>query len=247
MAARDQAAAAGAPAPDAASPASLAHDLRGPLLTVRSYLELVAEEPPGALSAEVRDAVERAARAAAHAQSVLEATVLEAAVQAAGREEAAAAPSLVDLDAVVRAVVDAMEAEIAATSAQVEIATLPPVLGDAAPLSRVFSNLIENALRHGAGSGPPRVTVSATVDRGCCTVSVRDRGPGIAPGERERIFASGVRGASAAGTPGGGLGLATVRGLISRLGGRVWVDPEVTDGACVRISLPAPWPGLLPE
>lgn len=224
---------------DAASPAALAHDLRGPLLTVRSYLDLLAEEPPGALSSAARDAVERAGRAATHAQSVLEAAVREAAGRSAEHEEARAGSSLVDLDAVVRTVVEAMQAEIAATSAQVEIAPLPVLPGDAGSLSRVFSNLIENALKHGAGSTPPRVTVFAEAHDGMYHVTVRDRGPGIAPLDRERIFAPGARGAGAAGTPGGGLGLATVRDLVSRLGGRVWVDPEVTDGACIRVALPA--------
>ena len=62
---------------------------------------------------------------------------------------------------------------------------------------------------------------------------------GIAPEQHGRVFEEGARGDGARALPGAGLGLATVRSLVAAQDGRVWIDPAVTDGTCIRVSLPA--------
>ena len=66
---------------------------------------------------------------------------------------------------------------------------------------------------------------------------MRDWGIGIARREQERVFGLYER-ADDTTAPGSGIGLATVRRLVQEQGGRVWIDPLITDGTCVRLALP---------
>jgi signal transduction histidine kinase len=131
----------------------------------------------------------------------------------------------------------ALGAEITAAGASIDVETLPSVAGERQALYRVFANLIENALKY-CGTNAPRVVVSASGDNEHVTVSVRDWGLGIPPAERRRVFEPRVRGSSAAGRSGQGLGLATVRALVRAQGGDVSIAADVTEGTCVEVRLP---------
>ena len=99
-------------------------------------------------------------------------------------------------------------------------------------------NLIQNAIRHTPADGS--VVVRATrATEGAIDIEVADSGPGIAHGERDRIFEPFFQGGDrAARSDGGaGLGLAISRAIIQAHGGRIWLaDAEV--GTCVRFLLP---------
>ena len=136
-------------------------------------------------------------------------------------------------------VVASLEFELAATHATLEVGDMPRVYADGAALYRVFVNLLQNALKYGAPGRAPRIVVSASVAQGRCEVAVRDWGVGIVPEQRDRAFEAGVRGDGVEALPGAGLGLATVRSLVAAQNGRVWIDPAVTDGTCIRVSLRA--------
>jgi signal transduction histidine kinase len=103
----------------------------------------------------------------------------------------------------------------------VEVAYDEPmmIMGDAEELRRALWNLIDNAVRHAR----TRVEVAARVDHDQAVVSVSDDGPGIPPQDRERVFERFTRldGARERSSGGAGLGLAIVRELITRSGGTV--------------------------
>jgi two-component system sensor histidine kinase KdpD len=112
---------------------------------------------------------------------------------------------------------------------------LPLILADGAQLERAFANLLENAARY---SGDLPISVRARVSGGRLLVRVVDRGPGIAPADRERIFEPFVRGDGGSG--GSGLGLAIVRGFVEANGGHVHVESLPGQGASFVVSLPLP-------
>jgi two-component system sensor histidine kinase KdpD len=101
---------------------------------------------------------------------------------------------------------------------------------------RVLANLLENALRYSGTSQRVRVQVNQTSSE--VLIRVIDHGPGIAPGETERIFEPFQRGSCTAEVQGAGLGLAIARGFAEANGGRVWAESFVGQGATFVFALP---------
>jgi two-component system sensor histidine kinase KdpD len=119
---------------------------------------------------------------------------------------------------------------------------LPSVMADPALLERVIANLTANALRYSPSASPPQLTACARGDR--VELRVADRGPGVLPADRERIFEPFRRLGNPDSPTGVGLGLTLCRGLTEAMHGTV--EPEETPGGglTMAISLPAvPGPG----
>jgi two-component system sensor histidine kinase KdpD len=104
---------------------------------------------------------------------------------------------------------------------------------DAAQLERVLVNLLENALKFSQS-----VEVGVAESNGEVVVRVADRGPGVAAGERERIFEPFTRGSRENGSRGAGLGLAIARGFVDVNGGRLWLEPDAGHGATFAVGFP---------
>lgn len=104
---------------------------------------------------------------------------------------------------------------------------------------QVLINLLDNAFRFSPPGAP--VVVTSDVLDGEAVVRIKDRGPGIPPEDRERLFEKFTR-SRAEGMEGGlGLGLYIVRTYVEAHGGRVWVEDEEGMGAVVAFSLPLRW------
>ena len=114
---------------------------------------------------------------------------------------------------------------------------LPPVQVDYLYIDQVLTNLLENAVRYTPPGSP--IDICAEVKDGQVLVSVADRGPGIPPEQRERIFDKFYRVLThQRDTRGSGLGLAVCRGLVEAHGGRIWVESRMGGGALFRFTLP---------
>jgi two-component system, OmpR family, sensor kinase len=115
------------------------------------------------------------------------------------------------------------------------------VNGVADDLHRLAGNLVENALIHTPPGTP--VTVSVRQEGGNAVLEVADRGPGVPPDMRERVFERFARGAGDAAPSGGsGLGLAIVRAVTTSHGGTVEVRDAEGGGARFVVTLPAEAP-----
>jgi two-component system sensor histidine kinase KdpD len=114
-------------------------------------------------------------------------------------------------------------------------ADLPLVRADAAQLERVFSNLIENAVKFSPPQSPVRI--SAGVGSGRVTVRVTDHGRGIPSQHRSRVFEPFFRGRGDAGT-GSGLGLAICRGFVEANGGQIVLQTGANRGTSFIVSFP---------
>ncbi len=112
---------------------------------------------------------------------------------------------------------------------------LPPVDVDAARIEVVLRNLLENAFKYTPEALPVRIT--AALRDGMVEVRVEDRGPGIPPEHRERVFERFYRvpGQRASGA---GLGLAICKGFVEAHGGRIWVEDNPEGGAVFAFTLP---------
>src|SRR5829696_7205131 len=138
-------------------------------------------------------------------------------------------------------VVPAVLAGLGARAQKVEVdvpETLPPVRADPALLERVVANLVDNALAHAPDATPVRVEAGEV--GGKVLIRVIDRGPGIPPSDRDRVFEPFQRlGDAPSHGAGVGLGLAVARGFTRAMGGELILDDTPGGGATMIIQLEA--------
>ena len=113
---------------------------------------------------------------------------------------------------------------------------LPEVWADPDRLDQIMANLMENAVRHGAGTVTLSVDPTGPEDEESIAVTISDKGDGISPEHYPMIFTRFWHGASRGGT---GLGLYVVRGLVEAHGGKISVGRASAGGAQFRFTLPA--------
>jgi signal transduction histidine kinase len=121
------------------------------------------------------------------------------------------------------------------------VGQLPEVAADPALLRLALNNLLSNALKFTAGRSPARIDISAHSDEmaGEVIISVRDNGVGFEPAHAHRLFGVFQRLHTDAEFPGSGIGLANVRRIVARHGGRTWAEGAPNAGATFYIALPA--------
>ena len=132
---------------------------------------------------------------------------------------------------------DNLRSEIASSGAEINHGPLPELQIADQPLCRLFQNLLSNALKYRKPNLPPVVEVSAARDHASWRICVRDNGIGIEPQYFERIFIplQRLHGQEIAGS---GIGLATCKKIVTRAGGRIWVESEPGAGSSFYFVLP---------
>jgi two-component system OmpR family sensor kinase len=111
-----------------------------------------------------------------------------------------------------------------------------PMVGDAKLLFQVVSNLLSNAIKYSPGGGAIEVEGRSSADE--IIVAVADRGIGIPPSDRDRLFERYHRGSNVSGIVGTGVGLYLVKIALELHHGRVEVDSKEGEGSCFTIRLP---------
>ena len=131
--------------------------------------------------------------------------------------------------------IQALELRIAEADATVSYDDLPAVQADRSQLSELFQNLIENAINH----GPDGISVEIDAEHrnGEVVFSVSDDGPGIPESQQGGIFELFKRGDREGN--GIGMGLAICDRIVSRHGGRMWVESAECEGATFYWTMPA--------
>ncbi|HSS35821.1 MAG TPA: HAMP domain-containing sensor histidine kinase [Patescibacteria group bacterium] len=211
--------------------ADASHEMRTPLAAIRSTAESALAEPvdPSGQTSALRTILGASERLTELTDDLLILARSE-------RGTLERHPERFDLSVVTAEVVEAQRTSGGAADAiALNMATDLGVEADEDDVRRILANLLDNALRYGAG-GPVRVRTLA-VD-GQAVVEIADRGPGIAAADLDRIFDPFYRvRADATAPPGTGLGLAIAADLARRNGGRLTVDSRPGDGAAFRLSL----------
>ena len=212
----------------------VAHELRTPITLISGQAQSLLRQ---ALPAPQRQALEAIASEARHMGSLVR-DLLDLARQDSGRLQLLREP--IDPEAVILDTFDRLRplAPERLQLAPASAAPPPPVQGDRERLVQCLTALVDNALAY-APTGPVELALSHGPD--AVTWHVRDRGPGVAAEERERIFERFARGSAAAQAPehrGSGLGLALVALLMQAMGGRVSVSNRPDGGADFQLQLP---------
>ena len=212
--------------------ADASHELRTPLSIIKANTSLALEHPwPEDRYREFLAAIDTAA---GRQSRIVEELLFLARADAGGLARDVGPVCLIE------ALEEAAEAVSRPDGPCIRLESIDPALmvpGSGSELTRLFTNLLENAVRHTPPEGT--VTVSAMVDAMSVTVTVTDTGEGIAPEHLphlgERFYR--VDAARSAGTGGTGLGLAICRSITEAHGGRMTIESKVGEGTAVRIRL----------
>jgi signal transduction histidine kinase len=217
-----------------------AHELRTPLSAILGYVEMLLDGDLGHLTRQQRESLEIVERSAnrlmAITRNLLDLTRIEAGTILLSLRS-------VDLGALLRAVVEEYEPELAARDHRVNLELprdLPPALCDEGRAARIVGNLLSNAAKYTLPGGIISVRLGRDEQEGFLRVSVSDEGPGISLEDQEQLFTRFYRGESArqSGEPGTGLGLSIARSLIELHGGRIWLESQPGAGSTFIVTLP---------
>ncbi len=216
--------------------ADASHELRTPLSIIRTSAELLRDEV-GARE-EARELVENIVSESRRMTALVE-DLLTLARADSGELELEIAPT--DLARLAREAVDRIGPLAREKGVAVE-AFLPsslPLAGDSRRLEQLLLILLDNAVKYTPRGG--RVTVNGEKKNHRVEIRVRDTGPGIPPGEREKVFERFYRGDKARSRRegGAGLGLAIARWIVEAHRGHIRLESEPGKGTLVVVSLPA--------
>ncbi len=213
----------------------ISHELKTPLTTIREGSELLAEEIPGQLTSQQREVVDLMQENSLQLQKLIEDLLT---YNAATRNAVLNLQSL-RFDVLVNEVIAEYKLSLMARRLwfEVELAEVS-VVADIAKLRTIIDNLLSNAVKFSPNKG--RIKISLSSEAGYAVLDVQDQGPGIAPGQQEKIFEAFYQGTTSytSHVHGTGLGLSIVWEYLHAHGGMIEVIDEGLPGAHMRIQLP---------
>jgi two-component system sensor histidine kinase/response regulator len=212
---------------------SVAHDLRSPLCHIKGFAQILTMDAGPALTMDQKRLLVRITDAAARMDKLVEGLLAFARL---GRAAIQRAP--VNLDQLVHATLERLQPEFAQRQVEWHIDPLPEVEGDATLLAQVFENLLSNALKYSRGRSPARITIRAVYGPDELTVSIADNGVGFDMQYADHLFGVFQRMHTSQQFEGTGIGLANVRQIVERHGGRTWAHAAPDEGAVFYFSLP---------
>lgn len=208
------------------------HDLKSPLISAASALKLINRRLKSGQLDEVDGLISDASNKLARMQDLVNDLLI---FSRAGTHEVRFEDT--DSAQALKHALDDLGGPIRESGAVVTHGELPRVTADPVQLGQLFQNLISNAIKF-RGSGEILVHVEARRGAGGYIFSVRDNGIGIPAEESEKVFEMFYR-LEKDKYPGTGIGLATCKKIVERLGGRIWVESVPGRGSTFFFSVPA--------
>jgi signal transduction histidine kinase len=213
---------------------SVSHDLRAPLRAINGFALMLEEDYVTNLDAEGRRYLavirENTDRMGALVDDLL-------AFSRLGRQ--AVSKTEVNVDALVRDVVEEALRFHKGTVPQIHIESLPSANADQGLVRQVWVNLISNALKYGSKVAEPVITVTGQRSAQETTYVIKDNGVGFNMDYAAKLFGVFQRLHRSDEFEGTGVGLAIVQRIISRHGGRIWAEGKVNQGAIFSFALPS--------
>ena len=211
---------------------SVSHDLRAPLRSIDGFSQILLEDYSGTLDAAGRESLQRV-RAASQRMG----TLIDDLLKLARVTRVEIRTEDVDLSGMAREI--AAELQRATPERLVEFAIAPGLSarGDARLLRVALDNLLRNSWKYTAKQAQPRIEFASIAANGERAFMVRDNGAGFDMQYADKLFGVFQRLHSPAEFEGTGVGLATVRRIITRHGGRIWAEGVVDRGATFYFTL----------
>ena len=211
---------------------SVSHDLRAPLRHISGYVELLTTKFHDILPEKGKHYLDSIA-GSSHEMGTLIDNLLQ--FSRTGRAEMRKSAN--DMNDIVNAVIKSITAEQAECAISWKVDKLPIVQCDSALLKQVWINLLGNAVKYSRSRANIKIDIGAKEENNEYIFSVRDNGVGFEMQYAHKLFGVFQRLHPAGEFEGTGIGLANVRQIISRHGGRTWAEAELNKGATFYFSL----------
>jgi two-component system, OmpR family, sensor histidine kinase KdpD len=219
--------------------ASVSHDLRTPLTSIRAAIDSLLEESISWDRSALREfhliISEEVNRLTRLVQNLLEMARIEAGELKLLKQWEA-------ISEIINTVLIRYESLLRGYTVKVELEENQALARiDSRLIAEALANLVENAAKY--SSPGSEIAIRGRGEAGEMIISVSDQGMGVAPGEIKRVFDKFYRGAHLTGkqTNGTGMGLSIAKGIIEAHGGRIWVDSRFGHGATFSFAIPVEW------
>jgi PAS domain S-box-containing protein len=208
------------------------HDLQEPLRMITSYMQIIEEDYKGKLDADADQYIAFTVEGAKRMQTLIDDLLAYSRVGTRGE------PFIpTSMNSVLSKAIANLQVAIEESHAVVTHDQLPTVLGDESQLIQLFQNLLGNAIKF-RGDDAPMIHVGVEETKDGWVFSVHDNGIGIDMKYIERIFTIFQRLHARDEYPGTGIGLAVVKKIVERHGGRIWVESAPESGSTFYFTLP---------
>jgi signal transduction histidine kinase len=212
---------------------TVSHDLRAPVRHMSGFAQMLLKDPKFKEDVQTRRRLEVITSAAKHMGELIDALL---AFSRMGRQSLSVGK--VNFTDIVKEIVARTAAEEPQRIIEWRIDPLPEVCGDAALLRQVWVNLIANAVKYTRDRSPAIIEIKTEEADGETVFSIKDNGAGFDMAYADKLFGVFQRLHHSDEFEGTGIGLATVRRIISKHGGRAWAEGAVGKGAVISFSLP---------
>ncbi len=215
---------------------SVAHDLRAPLRHIDGFIQMLRKNTAGKLDARGVELMDKISHSAKRLGALIDEFL---AFSKTARTDLQKRP--VALGGVVAEVIAESKPELKGRKVQWRVSSLPEAVCDAVMIKLVFVNLIGNALKFTRGRSPAVIEIGpAPGEPGEIVIRVRDNGVGFDMRFADKLFGVFQRLHRMEDFEGTGIGLANVRRIVAKHGGRTWAEGEIDKGAAFYFSLPEP-------
>ncbi len=214
---------------------AVSHDLRAPLRRIEAFGRAVLESQAERLDPDGRRYLERIQESSRQMSQLIDDVLHLSKVSRAELRQ-----QEVDLSALATAILERLREAEAERAVEARVRPGVTVVGDGRLLRIALVNLLENAWKFTAREPAGRIEFGMTTIAGESTYFVRDNGAGFDMAHADRLFGPFQRLHLASEFPGSGIGLATVQRIIHRLGGRVWAEGLVGQGATFSFTIGRP-------
>jgi signal transduction histidine kinase len=213
------------------------HDLQNVAVASMETARKLVETEGATLSERGRRCADRLVR-----DSRVMTTMLRNLLEVANKTEVAERRALVDVASVVREAVARAHGSIESKGIEVVVGELPDVCAEEQKIHHVFENLLSNACKYVGDKPNPRIEIEGSAKNGSVEYTVRDNGVGIEATQLPRIFQLYHRApdqmVGGVVQQGHGIGLAVVKRIVQRYGGRIWVESSPGVGSTFHLSFP---------
>jgi signal transduction histidine kinase len=213
---------------------SFSHDLKSPLGAILNFSAILVEDHRAELSPEGFDVVARIRRSAIRAAALLDGLLrLDRARRAAFEEQE------IDMGSLARKAFAHVESATGDRGVELVLEPMPNARGDRVLVADVLASLFDNAVKFSRGREKRCVTMRGFLDDRDCRYEIADNGQGFDMQFVDKLFGVFERLHDSQEIPGTGVGLALVKKIVERHGGRVWAEGDIDRGARFSFTLPA--------